>query len=126
MIRHIKRYLAIRSNAHRLSQDLVRRFDKRPFYSVEQVAQAVQRGRFLAAFIAYAHAAFCSQPDFDAHYEPLGVSCSYQGLRGTIARRYLSGRMDFEAETIISKFKRDDFSRGEFYESDIGPGGGAA
>jgi hypothetical protein len=126
MIRYVKRYLAIRSYVHRLSQDLVRRFDKRPFYSVEQVTHAVQRGKYSAAFIAYAHAAFCSQPDFDAHYDPLGVSCSYQGLRSTIARRYFSGRMDFDAETIIYKFKRGDFSRGEFYESGIGPSGGAA
>src|SRR5450432_1238291 len=109
MIRHIKRYLAVRSYMHRLSQDLVRRFGKRSFYSVEHVTQAVQRGGLSAAFIAYAHAAFCSQPDFDAQYAPLGVSCSYQGLRNTIARRYFSGRMDFDAETIFYKFKRGEF-----------------
>ena len=70
MIRHIKRYLAIRSYMLRLSQELVRRFDKRSFYPIEQVTQAVERGRFSAAFIAYAHAAFCNQADFDAYYQP--------------------------------------------------------
>src|SRR5271155_4552601 len=101
MIRHIKRYLAIRSYMLRLSQELVRRFDKRSFYPIEQVTQAVQRGKFSAAFIAYAHAAFCSQSDFDAFYQPLGVVCSYQGLRHTIALRYFSGQIDFDAETIF-------------------------
>ena len=120
MIRYIKRYLAIRSYMRRLSQDLVRRFDTHPFYPVEHVTQAVQRGGFSAAFIAYAHAAFCSQADFDAHYQPLGVSCSYQGLRRTIARRYLSGRLDFDAETIICKYRLGDFSRTEFSESHLG------
>jgi len=120
MIRHVKRYLAIRSYVRRLSQDLVRRFDKRAFYSVGQVSQAVQRGKFSAAFIAYAHATFCSQTDFDAHYEPLGVSCSYQGLRRIVSRRYLSGQLDFDAETVIYKFRRGNYGRGDFYESKIG------
>ena len=115
MIRHLKRYLAIRSYVRRLSQDLVRRFDKRSFYSVDQVTQAVQRGKFSASFIAYAHAAFCSKKDFDAYYEPLGVSCNYQGLRSTISRRYLSGQLDFDAETIIYRYYRS--SRGGFRSS---------
>jgi hypothetical protein len=106
MIRHIKRYLAIRSYMLRLSQELVRRFDKRSFYPIEQVTQAVERGRFSAAFIAYAHAAFCNQADFDAYYQPLRVACSYAGLRRTIARRYFSGRSDFDAETIFFRFRR--------------------
>jgi hypothetical protein len=120
MIRHLKRYLAIRSYVHRLSQELVRRFDKQSYYSVEHVTQAVQRGGFSATFIAYAHAAFCKQEDFDAHYAPLGVACSYHGLRRTIARRYLSGQMEFDAETIIYKFRRGNSGRGDFYESEIG------
>jgi hypothetical protein len=120
MIRHVKRYFAIRSYVRRLGAELVRRFGKREFYSVEQVTQAVQRGKFSAAFIAYAHATFCSQTDFDAHYEPLRVSCSYQGLRRTVSRRYLSGRLDFDAATIISKYRHIDYSRGDYYESGLG------
>jgi hypothetical protein len=96
--------MAIRSYMLRLSRELVRRFGKQPHYPVEHVTQAVQRGGLSAAFIAYAHAAFCKRTDFDAHYEPLGVACSYQGLRRTIARRYFSGDIDFDAKTIISRF----------------------
>lgn len=89
---------------YRLSQELVRRFGRRARYSVEHVTQAVQRGGLSAAFIAYAHAAFCNQEDFDAHYAPLGVACTYQDLRRTIARRYFSGRSNFDAGTIIARF----------------------
>ena len=120
MIRHIKRYMAIRSYVRRLGAELVRRFGKREFYSVSQVSQAVQRGKFSAAFIAYAHAIFCSQTDFDAYYEPLKVSCSYLGLRRTVGQRYLAGRLDFDAATIISKYRHVDYSRGDYYESGIG------
>ena len=88
----------------RLSQQLMRRFGKQPHYKVEHVTQAVQRGGLSSAFIAYAHAAFCKQEDFDVYYEPLGVACSYQGLRRTIARRYFSGDPDFDAQTISSRF----------------------
>jgi len=93
----------------RLSQELVRRFDRRSFYSIEQVRQAVERGGFSAAFIAYAHAAFCAEKDFEAYYGPLGVACSYAGLRRTIARRYFSKRMDFDAETVVARFRRDEY-----------------
>jgi len=120
MIRHVKRYLAIRSYVRQLGADLARRYGKRQFYSVEQVTLAVQRGKFSAAFIAYAHATFCSQTDFEAHYEPLGVSCSYQGLRRTVSRRYLSSRLDFDAATIIGKYRLIDYSRGDYYESNLG------
>jgi hypothetical protein len=120
MIRHIKRYFAIRSYLRRLSGDLVRRFGRRALYKIEHVTQAVQRGKFSAAFIAHAHAIFCSREDFDAHYGPLGVACTYDGLRKPIARRYFSGRMDFDAETVIARFGSAGYSRGDFSESGIG------
>ena len=116
MIRHIKRYLAIRSYMLRLSCELVRRFGKRSFYPVELVTQTVQRGKLSATFIAYAHATFCSKKDFDAYYEPLGVACSYQGLRRTVGRRYFSGDLDFDAETIIYRFVRGNY-RSSGYEN---------
>ena len=117
MIRHIKKYFAIRSYVKRLSQDLVRRFGKASTYSIEQVTQAVQRGGFSTAFKAYAHATFCSQQDFDAFYKPLGVACNYQDLRRTIARRYFSGQTDFDAATIFNRFRTGN---GDFYESGLG------
>jgi hypothetical protein len=101
----------------RLSRELMRRFDKRSYYTVEQVAHAVERGGLSAAFIAYAHAAFCTQEDFDAHYEPLGVACSYRGLRGTIARRYFSGDLDFDAKTINARFVRGEYRFSGYQDS---------
>ena len=117
MIRHIKRYLAIRSYMLRLSRELIRRFGKHSFYSVEQVSQAVQRGKLSSAFIAYAHASFCSQKDFDTFYEPMRVACSYQGLRSMIGRRYFSGDMDFDAKTITARFVRGDYRFSGYDES---------
>jgi hypothetical protein len=128
MIRHIKRYLAIRSYMRQLSRELARRFDKRSHYSIEMVTQAVQRGGLSPAFIAYAHAAYCTKEDFDTHYLPLQVACTYRGLRQTIARRYFSGQTDFDAKTIIARFCRIGFDSDGFYESGLGgsdQGGGA-
>ncbi|EEF57526.1 DUF6559 family protein [Pedosphaera parvula] len=123
MIRHVKKYFVIRSYVRRLSHELAGRFGLRSFYKVEHVTQAVQRGGFSASFIAYAHAAFCDREDFKAYYQPLGAAYSYQDLRGLIADRYLSGRRDFDARTIIHKFRRGDYSSGNFYESGIGTDG---
>lgn len=120
MIRFVKRYWAIRSYVKRMSRDLVRRFGKKSFYSIDEVRQAVQRGKFSEGFIAYARAAFCSQEDFDAHYKPLGVRCTYDGLRRTIGRRYLQGQLVFDATTIINRFSCPGGTSGGFYESGIG------
>jgi hypothetical protein len=122
MIRHFKKYFAIRGYVKRLSQDLARRFDRRPFYTIEHVTKAVQRSGFSAVFINYAHAIFCKEEDFIAFYKPLGVSGSYQDLRKTVARRYLSGSLDFDAETIIRKFRPDTGSN-DFHESGMADGG---
>jgi hypothetical protein len=122
MIRYIKRYFAIRSYVLRLSQELVSRFDKRSSYSVEQVTQAVERAGLSKACIAYAHAAYCEQPDFEAYYPPLKVKCNYQDLRRTISRRFLAGRLDFDAKTIIDRYRRE--KSGPFSESGIGLSGG--
>jgi hypothetical protein len=98
----------------------MRRFDKRSYYSVEMVTQAVQRGGLSSAFIAYAHAAYCTEADFDAQYKPMRVACSYVGLRRVIAKRYFSGSLDFDARTIIVRFCRISFDSDRFYESGIG------
>jgi hypothetical protein len=103
-----------------LSHDLGRRFGKQHHYSVEQVTQVVQREKYSVVFIAYAHAAYCRQADFDAHYLPLGVACNYAGLRRVIARRYLGGQPDFDAVTLVRRFRRADFTGDSFYESNLG------
>jgi hypothetical protein len=108
MLRLVKQYLAIRSYVLRLSQDLARRFGKQSYYSVDQVTQTLLRGKYSASFIAYAHATFCGRKDFDAHYGPLGVSCTYDGLRRTVSKRYLAGQFDFNAATIYRRFRRSD------------------
>jgi hypothetical protein len=96
---------------------LVRRFGKRSFYRVDQVTKAVERGKYSAVFISYAHATFCSQQDFEAYYEPMNVTCSYFGLRRVVGRRYFSGRLDYDAATVITRFRSGE--SGHFYESDI-------
>ena len=120
MIRHIKRYFAIRSYMLRLSGELVRRFGQRSVYKIDHVTQAVQRGGFSPAFIACAHAAFCSEEDFNAHYQPLGVSCEYYDLRRTIARRYFRGQTDFDARMILNRLGRGKHVSDKFYESGLG------
>ena len=55
-----------------------------------------------------------------AHYGPLGVACTYEGLRQTIRRRYLSGYPKFDALTVVEKFWHAGYSSGGYYESKIG------
>jgi hypothetical protein len=119
MIRTFKRYLAIRSYMIGLGGELWRRFGKKIYYSIENVTQAVKRGGFSPEFIEYAHAAYCTEKDFKAHY-PKRVTCSYQDLRNTIAKRYFSGSSDFDGKTIISRFCRIRFDSAGFYESGRG------
>jgi hypothetical protein len=47
--------------------------------------------------------------DVEGYYGPMGVACSYEGLRGTIGRRYLAGRVDWDAETIFLKYRHLEY-----------------
>jgi hypothetical protein len=53
------------------------------------------------AFIAYAHAIFCTREGIDEYYEPLRVRCTYDGLREQVSKRYFGGVRDFDAATLI-------------------------
>jgi hypothetical protein len=117
MIRQIKRHFAVKAYVHGLSQNLARRFSIRRFYTLTQVSHALQAGRFNPAFQAYAHALFCSQEDFDAHYAPLRLKCTYDNLRSAVGRRFFDGATDFDASDIIRATRRQP---GDFHESGLG------
>jgi hypothetical protein len=101
MIRLLKRRSAIGSYFWRLPQVVSRRFGKKSHYSIAEVSTAAAGGSFNMAFIAYAHAMFCSRDDFDAYYGPLRVACTYDGLRHSIARRFFCGATGFDATNIL-------------------------
>ena len=106
MIRFLKRRLAIRSYVWKLSQEVLARFGKKRHYSIEEVTEAARRAGLRTAFLAYAHAIFCSRADFEAHYTPLRVACTYDGLRTIVSRRYFGGVREFDAASIINATKK--------------------
>ena len=108
MMRFIKRRLAIRSYVWKLSRELLRRFGKKHYYSLEEVTEAARRASLRTAFLAYAHAIFCSRADFEAHYIPLRFPCTYDALRTVVSRRYFGGVRDFDAASIINATKKTD------------------
>lgn len=121
-MRAIRKYFAIRGYVKKLSHDLRRRFGLKPFYTIDHVTKAIERGGYSKDFIAYAHAAFCSRESFDAHYVSLGVNCTFDGLRRIIAIRYLRGCMDFDAETLIRSLSWNTPAGGSFQTEESGGG----
>ena len=121
-MRAIRRYFAIRSYVKKLSADLRRRFGLKSFYTIDHVTKAVERGGYSKDFIAYAHATFCSREEFDAYYSALGLKCTFDGLRQVVAKRYLRGRMDFDAETVIRSLVWNTPAGGEFQTEESGGG----
>jgi hypothetical protein len=108
---------AIEDYVWSLSQELSRHFAAKKHYSVEEVSRIADEGGYKKAYLAYAHAMFCSRSDFDAYYEPLRVACTYDGLREVIARRYFDGARDFDATTVVRlatppREEEYDFSQG--------------
>jgi hypothetical protein len=92
---------AIEDYVWSLSQELSRHFGTKKYYSVEEVNRIAGGSGCRMAYIAYAHAMFCSRSDFDAYYGPLRVACTYDGLRDVIARRYFDGARGFDAATVV-------------------------
>lgn len=122
MIQSVKRYLAIRSYVRRLSNDLSRRFGKRAWYTVDQVSQAVKRGKYSDEYIIYAHAAYCRLEDFESFYRASGQADRWVKLRQIISRRYLSGQFDFDAGTIYTRYRNAVYTRGISDEDCLGVG----
>jgi hypothetical protein len=96
-----KRRTAIDDYVWSLSQELSQRLGMKNHYSVDEVSRIVRESRYRIAYLAYAHAMFCSRSAFDAYYGPLHVACTYDGLRDVIARRYLHGARGFDAADIV-------------------------
>jgi hypothetical protein len=92
---------AIEDYVWSLSQELSRHFGTKKYYSVEEVSRVASESGYNTAYMAYAHAMFCSRSDFDDYYGPLRVACTYEGLRDTIARCYFDGASGFDAATIV-------------------------
>ncbi|HXS69172.1 MAG TPA: DUF6559 family protein [Candidatus Polarisedimenticolia bacterium] len=84
-----------------LSRELARHFGERRYYDIDHVSQTARDFDCDMAYIAYAHAMFCSREDFDAYYRPLRVRCTYDGLRAVVIRRYLDGVYWFNAASIV-------------------------
>ncbi|HVM48842.1 MAG TPA: DUF6559 family protein [Candidatus Acidoferrum sp.] len=84
-----------------LSQELSRHLGNKKYYGIEEVSRIAAESGCTMAYIAYAHAMFCSRADFDAYYGPLRVACTYDGLRDVIARRYCDGARSFDAAGVV-------------------------
>src|SRR6185437_5136410 len=84
-----------------LSQELLRHFGRKRYYDIEDVSQIARGSDFDMAYIAYAHAMFCSRADFNAYYGPLRVRCTYDGLRKVIGCRYFNGAYGFDAGSVV-------------------------
>lgn len=84
-----------------LSQKLFEWLGPREFYSVDDVSRVASACGYEKAYMAYAHAMFCSRSNFDEYYGPLHVACTYEGLRDVISRRYFDGAIGFNAATIV-------------------------
>ena len=80
---------AVASYLRELPKELVRRWGNQKTHSVEQVTTAAEAIGVRTEFIAYAHAAFCSQADFDAQYPAPPAGASYAELRAIIKERYV-------------------------------------
>jgi|SRR6266571_1987996 len=107
---------AIEDYVWSLSQELSRHFGTKKYYSVEEVSRIAGESGYKMAYIAYAHAMFCSRADFDAYYDPLRVACTYDGLRGVIARRYFDGARGFDAATVVRLATRPREEEYDFHQ----------
>lgn len=123
VIKLIERHHVLHSYIWKLSVELLERFGKKSYYTVDEVTHTCRVAGFDMTFLPYAHALYSTRADFDAHYVPLNVPYTYDGLRRIVSRRFFHGVLDFDAERITgyvtSNEEPDD---GNFHESWAGLG----
>jgi len=107
---------AIDDYVWKLSQKIAWNFGTKAYYDIEDVTQIACNVGCDMAYIAYAHAMFCSRADFDGYYGPLRVRCTYDGLRAIISRRYFPGAYNFNAASVVRLAKPPDEWSYNFYE----------
>lgn len=103
----------------RLPQALVRRFGSKKYYTVDEVTRTARDAGYDMAFIAHAHALFCTREGFDEYYEPLRVCCTYDGLREQVSKRYFGGVRDFDAADLVIASKEPYSEENVFHEGGL-------
>lgn len=125
MLRLLKRRRAIKQFIWNLPFALNRRFGEKSFYSPGEVSRTSDALGFDKAFVAYAHALFCSRKDFEEYYSPLKVRCTYESLRKIISKKYFNGSTSFDAASVY-RYAKDytaEYASDDFHESGAGFGG---
>ena len=128
MLRVFRQRRAIKKIVRRLPLVIYDLFGPKNSYSVEEVNRTVERDGMDKAFAAYAHALLCKQQDFESHYAPLKLRCTYLGLRRKLAKRFFCGIIDFDAQSVYrcALDYRRKYVSDQFYESGLGePGTGS-
>ncbi len=115
MIRFIKQWFAIQSYVWNLSLELSRRFGKKQYYTIEDVAKCADGMKLNKVFIAYAFAIFCNRSDFESYFGSLHLKSSYDTLRAEVGRRYFEGSTNFDAASVILFATK--FGDSTYYES---------
>ena len=118
LLRIFRQRRAIKQFVKRLPLDLQKRFGEKRHYDLAEVSKVVESGQYDMAFVAFAHALFCSRDDFNAYYEPLRIRTTYDELRDKVASRFFGGVSDFDAASLF-RFAKDIRSN-HYYESGLG------
>ena len=113
MIRFIKQWFAIQSYVWNLSLELSRRFGKKQYYTIEDVAKCADGMKLNKVFIAYAFAIFCNRSDFESYFGSLHLKSSYDTLRAEVGRRYFEGSNKAASLMLFAK----NWRRLKYYES---------
>jgi uncharacterized protein DUF6559 len=114
------RSAAIEDYVWGLSQELSRRFGLKAYYRIEDVTRVAGETNCRVAYIAYAHAMFCSRSDFNTHYASSRVACNYDSFRSLIGRRYFRGASGFDATTLVRLARSPNDEEYDFYQGTAG------
>ena len=111
---------SIKAIAISLPKKLVNKFDKKDFYSSEEVDNIFAEVFESSTNIEYAYAMFCSSKDYKNLNQTRAFSCSYTELRSQVADKCFDGWPRFNFESLLNLTR--DSSRSELVNeiTDIG------
>jgi len=99
---------------------LIRSFEKKNFYSIEEVKSIFNIELKTEHNIEYAFAMFCSQSDF----EELNLEFTYSGLRTDVSKKCFGNWPRFNFDSLLDYSRNAVMGGGGAFGSEGGIGGG--
>ena len=100
-----------------VGEDLVRHHGKKPYYTVKEVQEGVQRRGYAVDWSCWALCLYTSPADFNEYHHSLGEDCDYASMKGEMVSAMTEGASDSWFDADLSWLEWPDIDLSSIFGS---------